>query len=101
MAKLLRVLVVLVVLIGGLAFHVRNQAPLTLDFYAFQTIVPASWLGVGGLVLGVILGALAMLPGRWRLARQLKRRTRELDLARTAAPVAPENPAAAIPPPPV
>lgn len=95
MGKLLRAAVVLVVLIAGLAFHVRNHAPLTLDFYAFQTVIPASWLGVGGLLLGVLLGALAMLPGHWRLARQLKRRTRELELARTHAPADVET----LPPP--
>lgn len=86
MGKLLRALVVLVVLIAGLAFHARNHAPLTLDFYAVQAEVPASWLGVGGLALGAVLGVLAMLPGRWRLARELRRRTRELELARAQQP---------------
>ncbi len=99
MGKVLRAAIVLAVALAGLAFHLRNDAPLTLDFYAFQTVVPASWLGVGGLVVGVGLGALAMLPGRWRLARDLRRRTRELELARTAQAAPPEPHASPLPPP--
>ncbi|MGE3772050.1 MAG: lipopolysaccharide assembly protein LapA domain-containing protein [Gammaproteobacteria bacterium] len=98
MGRVLRAVVLLLVALAGLAFHVRNHAPLTLDFYAFQTVVPASWLVVGGLVVGVALGVLAMLPERWRLARQLKRRTRELELARSAPPVT-ETPVSPLPPP--
>ncbi len=99
MGRMIRAVVLLLVALAGLAFHVRNHAPLTLDFYGFQTVVPASWLGVGGLVLGVALGALAMLPERWRLARQLKRRTRELELARSVHAPAQESPASSLPPP--
>ncbi|HMM77539.1 MAG TPA: lipopolysaccharide assembly protein LapA domain-containing protein [Gammaproteobacteria bacterium] len=99
MGKVLRAVVLLLVALAGLAFHARNHAPLSLDFYAFRTVVPASWLGVGGLVLGVALGVLAMLPEHWRLARQLKRRTRELELARSALPPATEPPASPLPPP--
>jgi len=99
MGRVLRAIVLLLVAFAGLAFHVRNHAPLTLDFYVVQTVVPASWLGVGGLVIGVALGAFAMLPERWRLARQLKRRSRELELARTAALPAGEAPASPLPPP--
>ena len=102
MGRVLRVAVILVVLVAGLAFHMRNHAPLALDFYAFRIEVPVSWLGVGGLAIGSLLGALATLPGRWRLARQLKRRTRELALARSAAPAgALEDAPDSVPPPPV
>lgn len=99
MGRLLRAVILLFVALAGLAFHARNHAPLTLDFYTFQTVVPASWLGVGGLVIGAALGALAMLPGRWRLARELKRRARELDLARSAPSAAMEDPPSPLPPP--
>ena len=94
MGKLLRSAAALIVLIAGLAFHVRNHGPLNLDFYAFQTVVPVSWLAAGALTLGAGLGALAMLPGRWRLARQLKRQARELALVRAASaePVIPNVP---------
>lgn len=84
MGKLLRSVAALIVLISGLAFHVRNHGPLSLDFYAFKAEVPVSWLAVGALTLGAVLGAAAMLPGRWRLSRQLKRQARELALARAA-----------------
>lgn len=100
MGKLLRALIVLMVLVAGLAFHARNHAPLMLDFYAVQTEVPASWLGVGALALGAVLGMLAMLPGRWRLARELRRRTRELALVRAQQPPAEiESLPGPIPPP--
>ncbi|MCC7120578.1 MAG: DUF1049 domain-containing protein [Gammaproteobacteria bacterium] len=99
MGRVLRAIFLLLVALAGLAFHVRNQAPLTLDFYAFQAVVPASWLGVGGLVVGVVLGVLATLPARWRLARRIKRLTRELDVARIAAPSVTESPASPLPPP--
>ncbi len=86
MGRLLRSAAALTVLIAGLAFHVRNHGPMTLDFYAIQLTVPVSWVVVGALVLGVMLGLLAMLPDRLRTARLLKRQARELALLRASPP---------------
>lgn len=99
MGGALRAAVVLVVALAGLAFHARNHAPVTLDFLVFQTVVPVSWVVVAGILVGAALGVLATLPERWRLARQLKRRSRELELARSVAPSISENPTGTLPPP--
>ena len=86
MGRLLRSAAALTVLIAGLAFHVRNHGPLTLDFYAFRIDVPVSWLAVGALCLGAGLGALATWPARLRMARLLKRQAREIAALRAAPP---------------
>jgi len=88
MGKLLRAAAAVVALVAGLAFHVRNHGPLTLDFYAFRIDLPVSWLAVGALTIGAALGALAMLPARLRMARTLRRQARELELARVNPPIA-------------
>lgn len=86
MGRLLRSAAALIVLIAGLAFHVRNHGPLSLDLYATQFTLPASWAIVGALTLGVLLGLLAALPGRLRAARQLQRQARELAALRASLP---------------
>jgi uncharacterized integral membrane protein len=86
MGRLLRSAAALIVLIAGLAFHVRNHGPITLDFYAMRLTLPVSWAIVGAMTLGVLLGLLAALPGRLRAARQLQRQARELAALRASLP---------------
>lgn len=50
------------VLIAGIAFHLRNDVPVTLDFYSGSVSLPFSvWLLLA-LTVGVVLGLLACLP---------------------------------------
>jgi len=86
MGRLLRSAAALIVLIAGLAFHVRNHGPMSLDLYATQLTLPASWVVVGALTLGVLLGLLAALPARLRAALQLQRQARELAALRASLP---------------
>lgn len=86
MGRLLRSAAALTALIAGLAFHVRNHGPMTLDLYAIQFTVPVSWVVVGALVLGVVLGLLATVPDRLHTARLLRRQARELAVLRAASP---------------
>jgi len=92
MGRLLRSAAALTVLIAGLAFHVRNNGPITLDLYAIELTVPVSWIVVGALVLGVMLGLLATVPDRLHTARLLKRQARELAVLRAASPASRVDP---------
>jgi len=87
--------IVLLCLVTGLALHLRNQTPVTLDLYLAAWTLPLSLLLVLVLTLGALLGALAMLPGRWRLGRRLHGVERELRQQARGTPAttrAPEPP---------
>ena len=74
---MVRLVVVAVALILGLAFHSRNHQIVTLDFYMSTVDVPLSWVVVAALITGALVGALALLPrllqSRRALRRELKR----------------------------
>lgn len=91
MGRLLRAVAAVIALVAGLAFHVRNHGPLTLDLYVYSIELPVSWLAVGALSIGAALGALAMLPARLRMARLLRRQSRELALLRANPPAPGDN----------
>ena len=55
----MRILLVILALVLGLAFHSRNHQPVTLDFYTRSFDVPLSWAVVAALAVGAALGALA------------------------------------------
>ncbi len=88
MRRILYSVVALLFALLGLALHARNHFPVTVDFYAGATELPLSLLLVAALVLGVVLGALAMLPGRWRLARRIYRLERERRTPTSTPPAA-------------
>ncbi|MBI2799046.1 MAG: LapA family protein [Gammaproteobacteria bacterium] len=82
-----RLLCGLAVLLAGLAFHLKNRQPVTLDFYVAQFDLPLSWAVVSSVVVGALCGVLAMLPGLVRARRTARRLTRQAQLAtRAAAP---------------
>ena len=81
MARLIQMLVAVVALVVGIAFHVRNGGPVALDFYVSRLELPLSLVLVVALILGAALGALAM---SWRLfvvKRELGRLRRRAALA--------------------
>ena len=83
---MVRLVVVAVALILGLAFHSRNHQVVTLDFYTSALDVPLSWVVVAALILGTLVGALALLP---RLLRSRRALRRELKRASIIAPATP------------
>ncbi|MBI2970110.1 MAG: LapA family protein [Gammaproteobacteria bacterium] len=90
MSRLLKLCLVLGIMLIGLAFHLRNDQFITLDYYAGGIEFPFSlWLFLA-LSTGAFLGVIACLPMtlRWRrenhrLARQLKLYETELNSLRT------------------
>lgn len=76
-ARGLYLLLAVLVALMGLAFHVRNKQTIVLDYFAGTVNVELSLVVVGALVLGAVLGALAMgsaLLGLKTEVRRLKRR---------------------------
>ena len=61
-------LILLVVLLG-LAFHLRNEQLVVIDFYLGSFEIPLSLALALTLLAGALLGALAGLPARLRLKR--------------------------------
>ncbi|MBI4693712.1 MAG: LapA family protein [Gammaproteobacteria bacterium] len=85
MARLIQWVVAGVALLVGVAFHVRNGGPVALDFYVSRLELPLSLVVVAAMILGALLGALAM---SWRLfvvKRELGRLRRRAALAEPAA----------------
>ena len=76
-ARVLYLLLAVLVSLIGLAFHVRNKQAIVLDYFAGTVNVELSLVVIGALVLGTVLGALAMssvLLGLKTEVRHLKRR---------------------------
>lgn len=71
----------LLVAVAGLAFHARNNQPISLDFFAAQIRVDLSWVVVATLSLGAVLGIFAMSAK----VVALKARVRRLEQAREQA----------------
>ena len=70
-------LVLLVVLIG-LAFHVRNEQLVVIDFYLGNFEIPLSLALAVTLLTGALLGVLAGLPTRLRLRRDRAKLSKQL-----------------------
>ena len=86
MFALLRYLVALVVFIGAIAVHLRNDARVTLDLYTFSFEAPMALLLAAALALGMLVGYAVSLGRQWRLhhraaklARKVARLQSDLD----------------------
>ena len=73
MARVLYLVLALLVLVAGLAFHVRNKQFIALDYFAGRVSVELSLVVVTALVAGVALGALALASVVLRCKRELRR----------------------------
>ena len=83
MSRLLKLCLVAAVLAVGLAFHLRNDKFITLDYYAGGIDLPFSlWLFVS-LAAGALLGIAAALPVMLRYRRENARQARQLRLYET------------------
>ena len=73
MARALYLLLAVLVALVGFAFHVRNKQTIVLDYFAGTVTFELSLIVVGALVLGALLGALAMASTILRLKTELRR----------------------------
>ncbi len=83
---MLRLVLVVVALLLGLAFHSRNHQAVTLDFYTSKIDLPLSWVVVAALMLGALLGALTLLPRVLRTRRALRRELKRAKILAQATP---------------
>ena len=66
--------------LGGLAFHVRNDQAIVLNYFTGSLNTELSLVVVGALVIGAILGVLAMTATVLRLKREIRRLVRRNDV---------------------
>ena len=85
MSRTVKLAFVLLVMLAGLAFHLRNDQLVKMDLYVVSWELWFSLWIIIALALGAGLGALALLPRllrsrheNARLARQIKNREAEL-----------------------
>lgn len=69
----------LLVILGGLAFHVRNGQSVVIDFYLASYNIPLSMAIALALLAGAILAVLAGLPARMRLKREKVKLGKQLE----------------------
>jgi putative membrane protein len=62
MTRIFRILMVFLVVITGLAVHLRNDQSITFDYYLGSVDLPFSFFLVTALVSGAVLGMIACLP---------------------------------------
>ncbi len=73
MLRIIRFMVVLVIILAGLAIHLRNDQPVLFDYYLGHLELPFSLFLIIGICSGVVLGILAGLPLLLRMKRQRDR----------------------------
>lgn len=70
MSRILKLGFVLLVMVVGLAFHLRNDHPVMLDFYLGSVSLPFSLYVIGAVCIGALLGILSVLPRLFWLKRE-------------------------------
>jgi len=85
MSRIAKLIIVFVILLSGLAFHLKNNQFIELNYYAGSLNMPLSWLVVLVLFIGAILGILASLPmiiklkqQKMKLEKQIKNSEKEI-----------------------
>ncbi len=78
LSKIVRLVLLAVVLIAGIALHARNGQPVRLNFYAGSVDLPVSLVVVASLFVGAILGVLASISIIVRLQRQNRQLARRV-----------------------
>ena len=81
MTRVIQIVFALLVVVFGLAFHIKNDVPVTLDLYVRTVDLPLSWVIVVAFSLGAILGLTVMITSILRLQRRIRRLTRKHELA--------------------
>ncbi|MFT4564812.1 MAG: uncharacterized membrane protein YciS (DUF1049 family) [Gammaproteobacteria bacterium] len=81
MGRVIHIVFALLVIFFGLAFHIKNDSLVTLDFYVRTIEVPLSWVAVVGFSIGAVLGLTVMLNTYLRLQREIRRLIKKHELA--------------------
>jgi putative membrane protein len=81
MRRLISLLIFLIVLITGAAFTKVNSDPVTLNYYFGSLTLPLSGLVLIALIMGVLLGALAVSLATLRLRYDNRRLKKQAKLA--------------------
>ena len=86
MSRIAKLIIVFVILLSGLAFHLKNNQMIELNYYVGVLDMPLSWLVVIMLFIGAILGVLASLPmiiklkqQKHKLEKQIKSSEKEIN----------------------
>ncbi len=86
MSRIAKLILVFVILLIGLAFHLKNNQLIELNYYVDVISLPMSWLVVLVLFVGSLLGVLASLPiiiklkrDKIMLERQIKNSEKEIN----------------------
>jgi len=70
MSRTLKILLILVVVLTGLTFHLRNEQLIAIDYYIGSNEFPVSLVVAGSLFIGAVLGVLSSLPIMIKLKRE-------------------------------
>lgn len=70
MVRIIRFLVVALVVICGLAVHLRNDQSILFDYYLGTIEGPFSLFLILALIVGVLLGGVTCLPGLLKMKRE-------------------------------
>jgi putative membrane protein len=81
MTRVIQIVFALLIIFFGLAFHIKNDLPVTLDFYVRTIPMPLSWVVVVAFSVGAVLGLMVMLNTILRLQREIRRLTKKHDMA--------------------
>lgn len=86
MTRIAKLILIFVILLIGLAFHLKNNQLIELNYYVDVISLPTSWLVVLVLFIGSMLGVLASLPiiiklkrDKIMLERQIKNSEKEIN----------------------
>jgi uncharacterized integral membrane protein len=81
MTRVIQIVFGLLIIFFGLAFHIKNDALVTLNFYVSTIEIPLSWVVVVAFSLGAIIGLVVMLNNILRLKREIRRLARKHEIA--------------------
>lgn len=86
MSRIAKLIIIFVILLSGLAFHLKNNQMIELNYYVGVIDMPLSWLVVIVLFIGAILGVIASLPmiiklkrQKYKLEKQIKSSEKEIN----------------------
>ena len=86
MSRVVKLIIVFVILLSGLAFQLKNNQIIELNYYVGALDMPLSWLVVIVLFIGALLGILASLPmiiklkqQKIKLEKQIKNSEKEIN----------------------
>lgn len=81
MSRLLKLILVLLIFVIGLAFHLKNDQFIQFNYYAGSIDMPFSFFMILALICGALLGVLACTPLLFALKRENMKLARQASLA--------------------